>query len=52
MCSTIGATTMPLATRSVITSAVSTRPADGISAEPGSRANELVYAVIGHESGT
>ena len=36
MCSTIGATPTPLATRRVMSSAVNGRPALGISALPGS----------------
>ena len=48
----IGLTPTPRATSDVSTSAVTGRPADGISAEPGSIAYALRYASIGHVAGT
>ena len=52
MCSVIGAIAIPLVTRSVTSSVVNGRPALGISALPGSRANTVWYSASGIGVGT
>ena len=52
VCSVIGATPMPRVTSSVTSASVNGRPALGISALPGSRANTVWYSASGYGRGT
>ena len=52
MCSVTGAIRMPRETSSATSAGVNGRPALGISALPGSRANTVWYASSGHSAGT
>ncbi len=52
MCNVSGAIPTPWRTSPATTSAVKGRPALGISALPGWRANTVWYSLIGHSTGT